>query len=128
MKKELGDFKFNPPASLKEITKLTNSLKVPLPEDYLSFMMKSNGGEGWAGEKYLMLWQIEELLPYHQAYQVDKYAPGFLIFGSDGGLEAFAFDMREMPVRIVSIPFIGLTPSEAIDLGISFERFLEMDD
>ena len=128
MKKEFKHFKFNPPASSREIARLRDFLGMDLPEDYLSFMMKGNGGEGWIGEKYLMLWPIEELLAYHQAYQMSKYAPGFLLFGSNGGLEAFAFDTRIAPVRIVSIPFIGFTPSEAIDLGTSFSHFLETKD
>ncbi len=72
-----------------------------------------------------MLWPIEKLLFYNKAYQVYKYAPGLLIFGSNGGLEAFAFDTTTEPVEIVSIPFVGLTPSEAIEYGESFQEFLQ---
>ncbi|MEY8382256.1 SMI1/KNR4 family protein [Christensenellaceae bacterium 44-20] len=123
-KNSYSNFRFNSPATLEEINKLKNYLGINLPEDYFSFMMKNNGGEGWIEKKYLILWPIEKLLFYNKAYQVYKYAPGLLIFGSNGGLEAFAFDTTVTPVKIVSIPFIGLTPSEAIEYGVSFQEFI----
>ena len=50
---------------------------------------RANGGEGFVGRAYLILWPIEKLRELNDAYQVEQYAPGFLIFGSDGGGEAF---------------------------------------
>src|SRR5262245_52553644 len=70
---------------VKEIqSKLGNSL----PKEYVDFMTQSNGAEGNVGNSYLVLWPLEEIGPLNEAYEVDEYAPGLLLFGSDGGGEA----------------------------------------
>ena len=56
---------------------------------------------------------------------VDKLAPGLLLFGSDGGGEAFAFDARRVPMRVVSVPFIGMALADAHELGSSFSAFIQ---
>ena len=46
-----------------------------LPVDYRSFLLKSNGGEGFVGEHYLVLWKVEELIEFNRDYAVDEWAP-----------------------------------------------------
>ena len=77
------------------------------------------------GETYLMLWRVEELAEMNTAYQVDEYAPGLLLIGSDGGGEAFAFDTRTNPWPVVKVPFVGMDLQYAEVLSPSFDAFLK---
>jgi len=52
-----------------------------LPREYVEFLNVTNGAEGFIGENYVMLWRVQVLALMNQSYQVEKYAPGLLIFG-----------------------------------------------
>jgi hypothetical protein len=97
-----------------------------LPVDYREFLKITNGGEGFIGENaYVMFWGVDELVSMNKAYEVDTYVPGFLLFGSNGGGEAFGFDTRKKRWTIVQVPFVGMEWSLAERLGRSFKDFLE---
>jgi cell wall assembly regulator SMI1 len=99
-------------------------LRWVLPNDYKDFLRKANGGEGFIGENYLILWAAEELAQFNKEYQVQDYAPGLTLFGSDGGGEGFAFDTRSNPAPIVQVPFIGMDLTYARPVAASFDQFL----
>ena len=61
----------------------------------------------------------------NKAYEVAEYAPGLLLFGSDGGGEAFAFDTRSATKPIVSVPFVGMELTVTRRLASNFTEFLE---
>jgi len=85
----------------------------------------TNGGEGFIGEEeYLMLWSVEELPSLNEAYEVQQYAPGLLLFGSSGGGEAYGFDTRKQCFEIVRVPFIGMTWDLAQPIATSFDLFM----
>ena len=119
-------FKGNPATTAATIRGFEATSGIRLREDYAAFLMQSNGGEGFIGEGYAMLWRLEELLEKNDAYKVDEYAPGLFLFGSDGGGEAFAFDIRSDKRPIVSVPFIPLNHSEARFLAMDFESFIHV--
>lgn len=122
----LEHFNITAPASEGAIQKFEQLSGFVLPEDYVTFLKKSNGGEGFVGDNaYLILWPVEQLLELNDAYQVPKYAPGLLLFGSDGGGEGFAFDTRLPELPIVSVPFVGMDCSLARPIATSFNGFLE---
>lgn len=54
------------------------------------------------------------------------YAPGLFLFGSDGGGEAFAFDLRSNPPPVVSVPFVGMDLSLVEFVAVDFGAFLEV--
>jgi cell wall assembly regulator SMI1 len=70
------------------------------------------------------LWRVEELRAFNNEYEVEKYAPGLLFFGSDGGGEGFAFDLRTPQLTIVQVPFIGMSLTDAIPVASNFQEFL----
>ncbi len=72
-----------------------------------------------------MLWRAEELVEMNKSYHVNEYAPGLLLFGSDGGGEAFGFDTRTDAKPIVSVPFVGMALNEARPVASNFNEFLE---
>lgn len=124
--KLIDRFQKNSSAKKLLIDKLQELLDCELPKDYINFMLSSNGGEGWIGENsYLMLWKLEEILELNSKYNAFELAPGLLIFGSNGAIDAYAFDTRIEGIPIVNIPFIGMNLNEINYLGDTFEEFLE---
>jgi hypothetical protein len=45
--------------------------------------------------------------------ETDKYAPELFVIGSDGGVEAIAFDRRDENGAVVMVPFLPLDVKEA---------------
>ena len=115
-----------PGASDAAIAEGGRQLNLKLPEEYVEFLKLSNGGEGFIGKNsYVILWGVDELASLNQSYEVQQYAPGFLVFGSNGGGEAYGFDTRTTTWPVVQIPFVGMDWSLAQPLGGSFNDFLE---
>ena len=125
MQEMLGQFERRPPASDTALLESERALSVHFPADYADFLRLSDGGEGFIGPvSYLIMWSTEELPAMQRAYQVDTYAPGFLIFGSSGGGEAYGFDMRASKWSVVQMPFVGMDWSLAEPLATTFGEFL----
>jgi len=115
-----------PPASEGTIAAFEKSADVQLPDDYRKFLSIVNGAEGCIGKiEFVVLWAIEELVRSNLALNVQVYAPGLLLFGSDGGGEAYGFDMRTSPWTIVQIPFVAMEWCDAWPIATSFTGFLE---
>lgn len=92
-----------------------------VPNDYLTLLKNFHGGSGLVGDSYVDLWEPLNIYDLNQGYKVEEFAPGFTIFGSDGGDMAFAFDRNTG--FIYHFAFIGMT----IDEPATFisEYFLE---
>ena len=118
-------FDRNPGAAGDPVNSFAKVFGFDPPPGYLEFMRRSNGGEGFVSKRYLMLWPVEELRQHNDGYEVARYAPGLFLFGSDGGGEAYAFDLREATPTIVSVPFVGMSLREATHCGSDFDEFLQ---
>ncbi|MGR4866917.1 SMI1/KNR4 family protein [Caulobacter sp. LARHSG274] len=122
----LSKFHGNAPVSATEIERFEEVTGFELPKGYARFLERSDGGEGFIGPNaYAIFWRLGELVEMNKAYQVEEYAPGLFIFGSDGGGEAFAFDTRTSTKPIVSVPFVGMELNLANVMAPTFEDFLE---
>lgn len=118
--------KLNPPSSLDVLIQFQSGLEFSPPADYIEFMTQMNGGEGSVGKgSYLVLWKVEDIKSWNEGYAVNEFAPGLVLFASDGGDTAYAFDTRYEPVKFVEVPFIGIDLSEVRTIGGSFVEFLE---
>ena len=94
LKELLQRFQITRPVSSDEIEAFEREAAIPLPSEYLEFLRFTDGGESFIGpNSYAMLWKIDELLRFNREYEVPEYAPGLFLFGSNGGGEAFAFDL-----------------------------------
>ena len=120
----LKDFSGTGCCSAEELAAVEHELGHHLDRDYRSFMLTRGGGEGSIGDGYLILWKMVELLPFNREYEVEKRAPGLLLFGSSGGGEGYGFDRRSGRVSLVRVPFIGLSWRHAIEAVSSFGEFL----
>jgi len=121
----LTKFNARGPAREELIREFEDKAGFELPGDYKQFLRRADGGEGFVGHAYLILWPVEQLQELNDAYQVEEYASGLLLFGSDGGGEAYAFDTRAAGKPIVSVPFVGMERQLARAMGADFREFLE---
>ncbi len=115
----------NPPIDRNEIKKVESVLGVAFPDDYVEFITFTNGAEGSIGENYLVLWAIDEIIELNEAYSVNEFTEGLVLFGSDGGGEAFAFDTRTNETQIVAVPFMGMDLDEVTTISNTFNGFLK---
>jgi hypothetical protein len=123
MRYGLTEGQLDPPAEPEIVERLSSDLGVTLPRDYLDFLRQHNGGEGFVGENYVVFWKAEELADFNREYEVEKYAPGILMFGSDGGGEGYGFDTQSKAMPIVRVPFIGMERRYATPVANDFPGF-----
>jgi hypothetical protein len=109
------------PADPGLVEALSTQLGVELPGDYLEFLREHNGGEGFIGDNYIIFWKAGELADFNREYEVNKYAPGILLFGSDGGGEGYGFDTRSRKLPIIRMPFIGMDRRYARPVAENFQ-------
>lgn len=114
----------NPGAEEQAILSACLALKIKPHADFLKVLQFTNGGEGFIRHSYFHLYSLDEMLSLNQAYQVSTFAPGLIIFGSNGGGDAFGFDTRHDPMQIVQISFIPMDFKYAELLGGNFMEFL----
>jgi hypothetical protein len=120
-----GIWRAAPPASAVALAKLRDQAPVRLPQSYFDQLAASNGGEGDLGVKpgWIAFWPAEEVLGSNAAYSLTEFLPGFFGFGSNGGGELLAFDVRtHEPYPIVMVPFIPLEVREAVQIAGSFQE------
>lgn len=115
----------NPPVTPNELKAFLLQIEFTPPADYLDFIKEHNGAEGAIGNnQYLKLWRSEDLVKLNIDYEVDRYAPGYFIFGSNLGGTAYAFNKKSS--SIVAFEFIGmLMDDDAIFCGTNFTEFLK---
>jgi hypothetical protein len=89
----------------------------------LDFLRQHDGGEGFVGDNYIILWKASELADFNREYEVEKYAPGIFLFASSGGGEGYGFDLKLAELPIVRIPFIGMERRLAIPVAATFPEF-----
>jgi len=79
-------------AASEEVGRAEQALGVRFPGDYRLFLSASDGLEGGiGGDKYLMLFRIEDIAEINVAAATSEFAPGFVIIGSDGGGTSYGF-------------------------------------
>lgn len=120
----LTDGALNPPAAAADIEKLIQEARFKLPDDYLDFLRHHDGGEGIFGKNYVVLWRAGELNSFNSDYEVEELAPEIILFGQDGGGEAYGFDTRLGSMAIVRVPLIGISADDAVHLAPNFIDFL----
>lgn len=117
----MSEFRSNPPAAPDELA----SIPALVPQAYVDFLSRANGGEGFIGDEYVVLWKASEVRTFNDDYQVPTYAPGYLLIGTNGGGEGFGFDTRSSDPRpVLMLPLIGMEPQHAKPIAADFDRFI----
>lgn len=115
------------PATEAEIEELTKAVRFELPPRYLELLRENNGGEGELALSPLWF-QLFDIASAIQMADDEFYRSefdGLFFFGSNGGLESIAFDMRgPSPWPIVMVDCIaGVESAECV--AASIEEFVE---
>jgi len=111
----------NEPATPEAIARAESVLGVRLPAEYVAFLLEHNGGEGPVGEEgWGAFHPIEDLPQMQTDYAGLDHLGGWIIFGSDGGGEAFVFDQEG---SVLVVPWIG-GREDAVPQG-SFTEFVQ---
>jgi SMI1 / KNR4 family (SUKH-1) len=117
-----------PPASEVEIAQLQSRVRTELPQEYLELLQFSNGGDGPLAlpPLWFQLYAVKDCIELCHANQhVVENFPHFLFFGSNGGLESIAFDLRVGPPwGIVMIDQIA-GPESAREIAPNMAAFIE---
>jgi len=115
------------PAAETDIAMLVSEAKIELPGEYLDLLRFSNGGEGPLAlpPLYFQLYAVRECIDLCLNEEILHRFPTLLFFGSNGGLESIAFDLREgSPWRIVMVDQIAGTAS-AEEIAPNMGAFIE---
>jgi hypothetical protein len=122
----LTEFNGNASATNESVLRFEESIGSKMPEDYLAFLKRFNGGEGYIGDDaYVILWSTDEIICFNREYEVSENCPELLLIGSNGAGEAYAFDRRSKPWHVVQVPFVGMESSLCDDMGRTFSEFIE---
>ncbi len=123
IEKKIKKGSLNPKEGEKLIKDIENRFDVKLPQDYIDYMIENNGYVGIINEDYVDIWELESITLQNERYDSEEFYPGLVLFGSDGGGEAYAFD-KNNNMNIVDVPFIG-DENDIIVVSKSFNEFLE---
>ncbi len=117
-------------AAASEIAGLIAASANPLPDDYLSYLNFSNGGEGPLSIDPLWLVLDSAAFVAHSLIEgtFAEFFPGLVVIGSNGAGEAIAFDFRQgVATRIVYFDMTNIDLTESIQhLAASFTDLMSL--
>jgi hypothetical protein len=117
-----------PPASPEAVQSLSAGAPPGLPDEYFELLRFSNGGGGELGVEpgWFQLWRAEDMLEFNQKSGLTEFLPGFFGFGSNGGGEILALDLRAGPTcQVVMVTATGLDLDDVVTIADTFSEFLE---
>jgi hypothetical protein len=111
-----------PPNELADFVEIVGP--VPHP-DYLDFISRHNGCDGPIGDEgYIRIWSLDNVIARTEQSGTAEFAPGLLLFGGDGGNEAFAFDRQDPKWPIVMVPLVGMSRRDMRYVAATFTEFI----
>lgn len=113
---------FSSPADIKMIRQVEEALSVRFPEDYVAFLLATNGYTGIVGQSYCRFLPIEQVVEYTEGYG-GEFFPWVVFIGTDDGNEMYVLDKRAETPQFGLLPYIG-EETDFIALGPTFEAFI----
>jgi hypothetical protein len=96
-----------------------------LPSAHIEYIKATGPSECFirddAEPGYVVLWALDEILKSNSEVEIEKYAPGFIAFGGNGGGELLVFDAIG---AVFMLPMIGMEPDCAIRVAETFEELV----
>jgi len=117
----LAGVRLREPAGESEVAAAQATLVCSLPDDYIDVIRRGNGGEGPVGDRgFLRLWPLAEVVDQTRRYASFEQFEDLVVFGTDGGGEAFCFDAAG---QYLAVPFVGGREDRTV-VGDSLTDFL----
>ena len=122
----LGKYDFQKKAleSKIEIKSIENHFGRKLPKDYIFFLEKYSGFEGFINVEFVKIWAAEELVETNKGYEIQTYMPNTIGIGSNGSGEIIAIEFDEAEGYGIFLTPIDLDSEYNIDIGKDFTEFL----
>ena len=117
----------NSPATEDAIAALVSACPVELPSEYLALLRLSDGGTASLSgyPSYVRIWPAQTAVEYNRDYEVERWLPGFVGFGDNGGPDMVGFDTRSsQPYRVCAIPFAPMEWEAAMGEVADFSAFI----
>jgi hypothetical protein len=117
----------NPPATEEDLAALIAATPVPLPAEYLALLRLSNGGQATmlGYPSYVRIWSARTAIEFNRDYQVQKWLPGFVGFGDNGGPDMVGFDTRSgEPYPVCAVLFAPMEWEAAMGQMTDFAAFI----
>jgi hypothetical protein len=106
---------------LNIIEDIEKKIGFELPHDYKYYICNYNGFEGFIGEEFFKLWNIDFIIETNIAYQIIESLPSTFGIGSNGSSEFMAIEaVGQNNHHIVLSPFIDLDKQYNKEIGYSF--------
>jgi hypothetical protein len=123
IQEEMSETRFRGGAAKEQIAAAAAALGVTFPQDYVDFLVETNGGSFRLGDSYAELYEVQRLLEDNG--DPEEGFPAYLkVFGDNGGSEKYAFDTRTAPHPIVVVPPYEPEESDLISQGSTLAAFL----
>lgn len=95
-------------SSEAEIAALTAFSEIPVPPEYVSIIRRHAELElSVSGTGYLRIWGAGGCVEMNEAYQIQKYIPGSLAIGDDGGGNVLLYTAGEAGLYAVPLNDLG---------------------
>ncbi len=113
------------------VENLLSESGLDLPKAYLDFLLKHEAQGPVEGKLdvdpwWFRVWVAKEVLEANQGYQVEKYAPNYFAFGSNGGGELLAFCKNELTQgKVFMIPALPIDEAYARVVSEDFPAFVK---
>lgn len=128
LRDEHSDWTGNAPATEEAIRELLNWAVVDLPKDYIEFFRVTDGGDGEFAcyPEYVRLWPAAKVIDFNEGYEIQKWLPGIIGIGDNGGCDFVAFDTTSgEPYPIKSFLFAPMELAQAMAVAPNFEDFIK---
>ncbi len=118
------------PAPERDIAALATFVGRPLPDDYVAFLRRHDGGALWYRDVwYLHLWRAGDIPAWSSAYGFTADTiPGAIAIGSDGGGEGLVLDVRPQHADgaypIYAMNFVSIDWEDALPVAPNFRSLL----
>lgn len=107
----------------EELLAAERQLSARFPDEYKELLLFSNGAAGVIGTQEMHFFSLEETIEANVTFRNSR--DGLLIFGSNGGGEAYAFDLLNSSA-VVIVPFAAMGRSEAVASNQPLIEFLSL--
>lgn len=109
----------NEPCSSEALSHLIENSCVSLPDQYIDFLSRSNGGFSGLNIQPLAmhLWPCEQVVQQNKDYEVSSYLPDFFAFADNGGNECLVFHVSG---EVHSVCLDSLDPDAVLIVADSF--------